>query len=289
MNSLDLLKDNRETNWFMVENELIDNLQLTTYEKMIYIVLVRHSNEDSSCFPSILTISKKAGCSVATVKRTIKSLEEKLLIKKVTRKVEGKKENNSNLYYVMSAKGRVCENLGSERAEGRVCENPQVGSVRASNNTNINNTNITSMYIDKEDESADNNLGEFSKLYQQNIGVVNGITAEWLIELSKEMELDLFKRAVEICTERGKLTQGYLKGIIKQWNDNNITTYDQLKALELEREQGKIKLQERKTTSKETNYKPKKTNFHNFEETFTQYSPEEMDEIIRKSQREKFK
>ncbi len=289
MNSLDLLKDNRETNWFMVENELIDNLQLTTYEKMIYIVLVRHSNEDSSCFPSILTISKKAGCSVATVKRTIKSLEEKLLIKKVTRKVEGKKENNSNLYYVMSAKGRVCENLGSERAEGRVCENPQVGSVRASNNTNINNTNITSMYIDKEDESADNNLGEFSKLYQQNIGVVNGITAEWLIELSKEMELDLFKRAVEICTERGKLTQGYLKGIIKQWNDNNITTYDQLKALELEREQGKIKLQERKTTSKETNYKPKKTNFHNFKETFTQYSPEEMDEIIRKSQREKFK
>lgn len=286
---MDLLKDNRETNWFMVENELIDNLQLTTYEKMIYIVLVRHSNEDSSCFPSILTISKKAGCSVATVKRTIKSLEEKLLIKKVTRKVEGKKENNSNLYYIMSAKGRVCENLGSQRAEGRVCENPQVGSVRASNNTNINNTNITSMYIDKEDESVDNSLGEFSKLYQQNIGVVNGITAQWLIELSKEMELDLFRRAVEICTERGKLTQGYLKGIIKQWSDNNITTYDQLKALELEREQGKIKSQERKTTSKETNYKSKKTGFHNFEESFTQYSSDELDEIIRKSQREKFK
>jgi DnaD/phage-associated family protein len=283
---LDLLKDNRETNWFMVENELIDNLQLTTYEKMIYIVLVRHSNEDSSCFPSILTISKKAGCSVATVKRTIKSLEEKLLIKKVTRKVEGKKENNSNLYYVMSAKGRVCENLGSERAEGRVCENPQVGSVRASNNTNINNTNITSMYIDKEDEPADNNLGEFSKLYQQNIGVVNGITDEWLIGLSKEIDRHLFKRAVEICTERGNLTQGYLKGIIKNWRDRNITTYEQLKALELE--VAKQKSDKEKITKNSSAQKPKKTKFHNFDESFNQYSSNELDEIIKKSQKAKF-
>jgi DnaD/phage-associated family protein len=283
---LDLLKDNRETNWFMVENELIDNLQLTTYEKMIYIVLVRHSNEDSSCFPSILTISKKAGCSVATVKRTIKSLEEKLLIKKVTRKVEGKKENNSNLYYVMSAKGRVCENLGSERAEGRVCENPQVGSVRASNNTNINNTNITSMYIDNEDEPVDKNLSEFSKLYQQNIGVVNGITAEWLIELSKEIDIHLFKRAVEICTERGNLTQGYLKGIIKNWRDRNITTYEQLKALELE--VAKQKSDKEKITKNSSAQKPKKTKFHNFDESFNQYSSNELDEIIKKSQKAKF-
>ena len=37
------------------------------------------------------------------------------------------------------------------------------------------------------------------------------------------------------------------------------------------------------------NEKSKKTKFHNFNETFTQYSPEEMDAIIRKSQREKFK
>jgi len=37
------------------------------------------------------------------------------------------------------------------------------------------------------------------------------------------------------------------------------------------------------------NEKSKKTKFHNFNETFTQYSSEEMDEIIRKSQREKFK
>ncbi len=41
--------------------------------------------------------------------------------------------------------------------------------------------------------------------------------------------------------------------------------------------------------SKEQNYIQKKNKFHNFNETFTQYSPDELDEIIRKSQREKFK
>lgn len=32
----------------------------------------------------------------------------------------------------------------------------------------------------------------------------------------------------------------------------------------------------------------KKTKFHNFEETFTNYTPQELDEIIEKSQKEKF-
>lgn len=43
------------------------------------------------------------------------------------------------------------------------------------------------------------------------------------------------------------------------------------------------------TDNKEQNYIPKKNKFHNFNENFTQYSPDELDEIIRKSQREKFK
>jgi len=41
--------------------------------------------------------------------------------------------------------------------------------------------------------------------------------------------------------------------------------------------------------SKEQNYTPKKNKFHNFNETFQKYSPDELDEIIMKSQREKFK
>lgn len=41
------------------------------------------------------------------------------------------------------------------------------------------------------------------------------------------------------------------------------------------------------TTQNNNTYK--KTKFHNFNETFTQYTSDELDEIIKKSQKEKFK
>lgn len=84
-------------------------------------------------------------------------------------------------------------------------------------------------------ECADNeNLSSMSKLYQENIGMANGIVAEWLIEISEQIDIDLFKRGLEICTERGNTTLGYLKGIIKKWLQNNITTLEQLKSYELQ-------------------------------------------------------
>ena len=87
-------------------------------------------------------------------------------------------------------------------------------------------------------------VGKFAKLYENNIGVINGVTSEWLIDISKDIDYSLFKRAIEICTERSKTNLGYLKGIINNWTNNNITTYDQLKAYKLQQEQNKPRQQE---------------------------------------------
>ena len=62
--------------------------------------------------------------------------------------------------------------------------------------------------------------------------------------MTETIDYPLFKRAIEICTERGNLNLGYLKGVIKRWLDNNITTYDQLKAYELQQEQNKPRQQD---------------------------------------------
>lgn len=83
-------------------------------------------------------------------------------------------------------------------------------------------------------EYANENLSSMSKLYQQNIGMINGIAGEWLIEVSEKIDTNLFKKALEICTDRGITNLSYLKGIIKKWLQNNITTYEQLKAYELQ-------------------------------------------------------
>lgn len=87
-------------------------------------------------------------------------------------------------------------------------------------------------YKEKEKEVS-HSVGRFKKLYEENIGLINGVVAEWLIEISQTIDYNLFKKAIEIATDRGKCNKGYVSGIIKQWLDNNIKTYDDLKAYEI--------------------------------------------------------
>lgn len=85
---------------------------------------------------------------------------------------------------------------------------------------------------ENEDETKFSQVGKFKKLYEENVGLVNGIVAQWLIELSEDIDYDLFKRALEIATDRGKCNKGYINGIIKQWHDNNIKSSEDLLAYE---------------------------------------------------------
>ena len=86
---------------------------------------------------------------------------------------------------------------------------------------------------EEKEKEAFNNVGMFKKLYEQNIGLVNGVAAEWLIDISETIDCEMFKRAIEIATDRGKCNKGYVAGIIKQWLDNNIRSYEDLKAYEI--------------------------------------------------------
>ena len=89
--------------------------------------------------------------------------------------------------------------------------------------------------IDKEKEKdlKSSNVGKYAKLYEQNIGLINGVAYEWINTISEEIDIDLFKKAIEIATDKGKCNKGYIGGIIRQWLNNNIKTYDDLKAYEL--------------------------------------------------------
>ena len=92
---------------------------------------------------------------------------------------------------------------------------------------------------DRDETQNNKSVGEFASLYEKNIGMINGLVSEWLIGISNEIDIKLFKRALEICTERGKTNLGYLKGIINNWTNKNITTYDQLQAYKLQQDKPK--------------------------------------------------
>lgn len=94
-----------------------------------------------------------------------------------------------------------------------------------------------------EEDTNNKLVGKFASLYEKNIGVINGVTSEWLIDISNQIDYPLFKRAIEICTERGKTNLGYLKGIINNWTNKNIHTMEQLQAYKLQQGQDKPKQQ----------------------------------------------
>ena len=81
-----------------------------------------------------------------------------------------------------------------------------------------------------------NNISDFAKLFEENIGLINGIAAEWLVEVSEAIDVNLFKRAIEIATHNGSCNMGYVNGIVKQWRSNNIKTIQDLNAYKLSKE-----------------------------------------------------
>lgn len=145
---------------------------------------------------------------------------------------------------------------------------------------------INNMYLGKEEL-----VKEFSKLYQSNIGVINALVAEQLIGWSELIEVGLFKRAIEICTERGKLNLGYLKGIIKKWLNSSITTLEELEAQRLQNSI-KSKCNKSITNFNKNNSKitlnPKVHNF-NGSDNFMKYSPEELEKMLLENSKNKFK
>ena len=88
----------------------------------------------------------------------------------------------------------------------------------------------------EELENSSKKISYMSKLYQKNIGMINGVIAEYIIEVSELIDVDLFKRGIEICTERNALNFKYLKTVIKNWMNQNIFTYEQLNAYKLQKE-----------------------------------------------------
>ena len=116
-------------------------------------------------------------------------------------------------------------------------------------------------------------VGRFKKLYEQNIGFINGIVAQWLFEISELIDYELFKRAIEIATDKGKCNKGYVSGIIKQWLDNNIRSYEDLKAYE-------IGVKNRREESGEySQYKYANTNERENEEYTRKPTDEEIEEL----------
>lgn len=84
-------------NFFIVPASILQKMDLTTHEKMTYIVIASHANRNGdNAFPSYRTIAFEGSMSRGQAMRCVTSLVEKKCIEKRPRFENG--ENTSNLY-----------------------------------------------------------------------------------------------------------------------------------------------------------------------------------------------
>lgn len=229
----------------LIPKKISRDKALTMEAKAIYGYLASFAGSGGYCYPSKELMISELGTTEKRFNKNIKILKEHGYIK-VHKRRKGNR-NDSNLYELLmdirdieiAKKEFDTSRFDSGQFDRVQNDSGQFDSVQndppninsLNSNSINNNSSKNSKYIDKE--NSPNKLKEFRILYEKNIGLINGITAEYLIELSETIEVDLFKRAIEIATDKGKCNKGYVSGIIKQWLDNNIRSYEDLKAYEI--------------------------------------------------------
>lgn len=237
----------------LIPKKIARDKALTMEAKAIYGYLASFAGSGGYCYPSKELMISELGTTEKRFNKNIKILKEHGYIK-VHKRRKGNR-NDSNLYELLmdirdieiAKKEFDTSRFDSGQFDSVQNDSGQFDSVQndppninsLNSNSINNNSSKISKYINKE--NSPNKLKEFRILYEQNIGLINGITAEYLIELSETIEVGLFKRAIEIATDKGKCSLGYIKGIIKQWLDVNIKTLEQLEAYKLQQEQSKQK------------------------------------------------
>ena len=120
------MRDKREKGWFWVENDLIDNEILLPMERLLYMVLARHSdNETGESFPSIETLCKKTGVKdKRTIVNHLRNLENFGLISIV------KQLGYANKYYLNNIpKELVTKNVPSTKNDTGVVTKNDTGVV----------------------------------------------------------------------------------------------------------------------------------------------------------------
>lgn len=220
-----------------------------------------------SFITSEVKLSKRWGWGRKKVRTFLDVLEiEKMLAKKSTSKYTSITIENYELYQNQgTTKEQQWNNEGTAKEHQRNTNNND-------NNDNKDN-NLLFMYSE--------NLKKVVKLLQENIGVIPPVLVDLVSEYSEVFDAEMFTEAVIIATNKKVRTIKYVLGILKQWQDNNILTKDDLEAFRVQRE---LERETKKQTKQKQYSSPvnKKTKFHNFEQRSSTYTADQLEEIANK-------
>jgi hypothetical protein len=149
-----------------LRNEISQQYKLNAYEKLILFFLASYMGVKSVCYPSYPTLAIECSISVDTVKRSIQSLENRLLIKIV--RAKGKNNYYSFTELIIDPVGahstQCSEHLGANSSDHQVLTATRVGADSPPNNI-INNikecTSVISLKERQANKSTKTNKSSF--------------------------------------------------------------------------------------------------------------------------------
>ena len=248
------IKDNRRFNFTMVENELLENEDLGTYEKLLYITLCKFAGQENTCFPSRKTLAKLVSCSVKTIDNKLKSLIDKGLISKQERRNE-KGEHTSNLYIIKGVAKQIRQGGETDSPRGET-DSPELYSL---NNITSNNK------IEEEDAREKKVPEKISTKFEQVFN--RKLSAKFYQKLIKiYSDPQILMKALLVAEEKAD-KPGWLIETLKNWKEEKLKS---IKSIDrhLEKENWKDKkkyIRSRTKNSKKSKKETKRKEMHEFE------------------------
>ncbi|WP_044737262.1 helix-turn-helix domain-containing protein [Geobacillus kaustophilus] len=268
MNDKLIVRSLKKKPFVIVEKAIVyDTKHLNIYDKMVYVVLCSFADNDTQqCFPSVSKLAEYCGCSVSTVKRSLKRLEKLGLIHIEQRQDENGR-SETNVYTILELPEFFQENqrnsqqnppenangysggVLTERVEvlserGRGSHRPGEGFCENHKLYSFNYTHLTKDNDDNKDRPKENGLNAF-RFYEENFQPLSSVDIEilnyWLDRFPEEIVLCAMRKALEQNVRRIK----YIDRILANWEIQKVQTLEDVARLDRQYELEKQTKQKR--------------------------------------------
>lgn len=250
------MENKREAKGIWIPMKIWEKEDLSLIEKVFLVEIFSLDNKEG-CFASNEYFANFFKLSKIRCSQIISSLKEKgyITVKCIYDGKKGEKEFDKRIIKVNEIKYHGIE-IKQTKEEVEIHKQEQQEEVKQ--------VKEPKRKIKMNEPEVNPNVVEMVKLYQSNIGMANGMTVLYLEELAELIEqnrftVELFKEALTIANDRNKNTLAYVKGIIKQWINTNITSLERLKAYEMQEKRKKEGKNENGTNKNELVREDRKT------------------------------
>lgn len=117
--------------------------------------------------------------------------------------------------------------------------------------------------------------------------VLTKIEEDFFLKICDKIQYDLVIRAMEISIEANVKELRYIKGIIKKWLADDITTLEKLEGHKLKYD--KTCPSKNSINKNNKNIHGLKTRYHNINQSFSKYDGDELEKMLLENQKGKFK